>query len=87
MIFSRSVYTEVIPQDWRDGNVNPLHKKGSSKQCNKYRPVPLTSQIVKIFERLLLDQIFDNLQKIMSYLVNIMDFKMVALVLLSCFNL
>ena len=61
MIFNRSVYSGVIPQDWRDGNINPLHKKGSRKQCNNYRPVTLTSQIVKLLERLLLDQISNHL--------------------------
>ena len=63
MIFNRSVYSGVIPQDWRDGNINPLHKKGSRKQCNNYRPVTLTSQIVKLLERLLLDQISNHLNK------------------------
>lgn len=63
MIFNRSVYSGVIPQDWRDGNINPLHKKGSRKQCNNYHPVTLTSQIVKLLERLLLDQISNHLNK------------------------
>lgn len=63
IIFNQSVYMGVIPQDWRDGNINPLHKKGSRKQCNNYRPVTLTSQIVKLLERLLLDQISEHLYK------------------------
>ena len=87
MIFNRSVYSGIIPQDWRDGNINPLHKKGIRKQCNNYRPVTLTSQIVKLLERLLLDQISNHLNKNISYLVINMVFKVVALVLPSRSNL
>ena len=61
VIFNESVYIGVIPQDWRDGNVTPLHKSGSRKSCNNYRPVTLTSQIVKLLERLILDQLQDHL--------------------------
>lgn len=63
IIFNESVYSGVIPQDWKDGNINPLHKGGSRKSCNNYRPVTLTSQIVKLLERLILDQLLQHLNK------------------------
>ena len=28
-IFNLSIQTGIVPQDWRDANVTPLHKKGS----------------------------------------------------------
>jgi len=63
MIFNQSVYTNSIPQDWRDSNINPIHKKGSRKNCNNYRPVALTSQVVKLLERILYDQINNHLKR------------------------
>ena len=57
LLFNLSIQTGTIPQDWRDANVTPLHKKGSRSSPNNYRPVSLTSQIVKILERIFQDQI------------------------------
>ena len=51
-----------MPQDWRDANVTPIHKKGSRTSCSNYRPVSLTSQIVKIMERVVLKSILKLLQ-------------------------
>ena len=49
----------TIPQDWKDANVTPLRKKGSWTDCNDYRPVSLTSQVVKVLERLVLNALLD----------------------------
>ena len=60
-IFNHSVFSGYVPQDWRDGNITPLHKKGPRKLCSNYRPVTLTSQIVKLLERL--DQLLAHVQE------------------------
>ncbi|CAC5374385.1 unnamed protein product [Mytilus coruscus] len=52
-IFNLSMRTGLVPQDWRDANVTPLFKKGSRTSLSNYRPVSLTSQIVKLMERLI----------------------------------
>ena len=53
-----------IPQDWKDGHVISIHKKGSRADVTNYRPVSLTSTICKIMEKLLgkafLDHLIDN---------------------------
>ena len=46
-----------MPQSWKDANVTPLHKKGTRQQCSNYRPVSLTSQVVKLLERIIYDHI------------------------------
>ena len=53
--------TGVVPQDWRDANVTPLFKKGSRNKVNNYRPVSLTSQVCKLLERIIYDQIYRTL--------------------------
>ena len=55
--------TGSVPQDWRDANVTPLHKKGPRSDKKNYRPVSLTSQVVKILERLMQDSILKLLQE------------------------
>ena len=49
-IFNSSIQTGMLPKDWRDAHVSPIHKKGSRTKSGNYRPVSLTSQIVKLLE-------------------------------------
>ena len=62
-IFQLSMNTGVVPQDWRDAHVTPLHKKGSRTKCNNYRPVSLTSQICKLMERLIFDSLWQHVKQ------------------------
>ena len=61
ILFEQSIKTGLVPQDWRDANVSPLFKKGSRTETTNYRPVSLTSQIVKLLERLVYDRILTTL--------------------------
>ena len=54
-IFNKSIQTSQIPQDWRDTNVTPIHKKGPRNKCNNFRPVSLTSQVIKLLETIIQD--------------------------------
>ena len=62
-LFSLSVETALIPQDWRDANVTPLFKKGSRNMAENYRPISLTSIIGKILESIIKDNIVKHLDK------------------------
>lgn len=61
-IFSKSLSTGIIPLDWKLANVNALFKKGSKKEPGNYRPISLTSQICKMMERLIKNEIVDYLE-------------------------
>ena len=61
--FNHAVFSSYVPQEWRDGYITPLHKKGSRKLCSNYRPVTLTSEIVKLLERLVQDQLLTHVQE------------------------
>ena len=53
MIFQRSLQDTEIPVDWKLANVTPIHKKGNTGVVENYRPVSLTSQTCRVFERIL----------------------------------
>jgi hypothetical protein len=46
-----------IPADWKLANVVPVHKKGSKAEVTNYRPISLTRIIMKIFERIIRDDL------------------------------
>jgi hypothetical protein len=62
-IFNLSIQTGIVPQDWRDANVTPLHKKGSKTKAENYRPVSLTSVIGKMLESTVKEAIVRHLEK------------------------
>lgn len=57
LIYSSSLESGVVPSDWKYANVTPIHKKGSKNNPSNYRPISLTSQICRIFERILKEEI------------------------------
>ena len=62
-VFRQSMDTGVVPADWRDADVTPIFKKGRREQAENYRPISLTSQLSKILESILKDQIVAHLDK------------------------
>ena len=49
-MFTNSISSQKLPYQWKLVNVTPIHKKGKRKLCNNYRPISLTSVVVKILE-------------------------------------
>lgn len=53
-IFRKSLETGDIPAGWKTAHVIPLVKPGAPKSSpNSYRPVSLTSHLIKTFERII----------------------------------
>ena len=50
ILFNKSFQSGVLPSEWRIVFVTPIHKKGSQQLASNYRPVSLTSTVVKIME-------------------------------------
>ena len=51
-LFNMSMAMGQLPKDWIRANITPIHKKGSKHRPENYRPISLTSIVVKIMERL-----------------------------------
>ena len=63
IIFSQSLDAGTVPLDWKQANVIPIHKKGSTSDPGNYRPVSLTSCVCKIMESIIRDHILKHLNE------------------------
>ena len=57
IMFDLSYNTGYIPQEWKLANVVPVHKKDDKNKVINYRPISLTSLVMKVFERILYDEL------------------------------
>ena len=63
LIWDCSFTKSQVPSYYKDSIVTPIHKKGSKFLAQNYRPVSLTSHIVKLFERILRKQLVNYLER------------------------
>ena len=53
MLYSKSIVSGEIPDDWKEANVTALFKKGEKSDPENYRPISLTSVVSKLLEKLI----------------------------------
>ena len=53
MLFNMSLSQAQLPRDWKDAIVSPIFKDGQRRIVSNYRPVSLTSIVVKLLEKLI----------------------------------
>ena len=53
ILFRTSYYTCTIPKDWKSANIVPVFKKGCKNNICNYRPISLTSLVMKVYERVI----------------------------------
>lgn len=61
LMYTRSLSTGVLPDDWKMAHVVTVHKGGPKKYVNNYRPISLTSISCKILEHILYKEIMLHL--------------------------
>ena len=60
-IFNHSIATGILPSDWKCSKVIPLFKEGERSDLDNYRLTSVVPIIVKSFERIIYDQLYDYL--------------------------
>ena len=60
-IFNQSLTHAIIPDDWRQANVDLIYKKGERYDPANYRPVSLTCIFCKSLEHILVSKIMQQL--------------------------
>ena len=63
LIFTKSLTSGQLPEDWRNANVVPIFKKGNVHLAENYRPVSLTSVISKLLEHIVCKHLLDHLDR------------------------
>ena len=61
-LFQLSLSTGSLPTDWVTANIVPVYKKGDSHLSSNYRPISLTSLVIKVMERIIHRQIVKALE-------------------------
>ena len=62
IIYKESLETGIIPNGWKKALIFPIHKGGSRSVPANYRPVSLTSHLMKTFERVIKRYLVANLE-------------------------
>ena len=57
-IFNCSISANIFPDDLKIGKISPIHKSNDRDNRNNYRPIPVLPTIVRVFERLLYNQMY-----------------------------
>ena len=59
---------KVVPEDWKISSIIPIHKSGSTMQCENYRGISLLSVPGKLFARILENRLRNEVEdKILEY--------------------
>ena len=62
LIWKESFESEVIPEAMKIKSITPIFKKGDKSDPGNYRPISLTSHIIKIFERVIRNKLVCHLE-------------------------
>ena len=60
---NKSVISGSLPFDWISANIVPIHKKNDRHSPDNYRPISLTSIIVKVLERIIHKHLYFSIEK------------------------
>ena len=61
-LWSKSLETGTIPEILKTGIITPIHKGGNKDLASQYRPVVLTSHLIKICERVIKSKLVEHLE-------------------------
>ena len=64
-IYAKVWEEETIPEDWKEGHLVNLPKKGDLANCNNYRRITMLSVPGKILSRITLQRLIDGLDEIL----------------------
>ena len=65
-LFTWSLRDCIVPDVWKKSTICPVPKNNRPKQLNDFRPVALTSIVMKSFERIILSRLLSHTQPFMD---------------------
>ena len=62
LIWSKSLSSGEISTQLKHGLIGPIYKNGEKSEAKNYRPVTLTSHLIKVFERIIIKNLMEYLE-------------------------
>ena len=63
ILWEKSLSTGIIPKKLKTGLIVPIFKNGGRQTAKNYRPVSLTSHLVKVFERVIVRKMVEYMEE------------------------
>ena len=63
VIFQNILDTGIFPDQWKEANVTPVHKKKDKQTVSNYRPISLLPLFAKVFEKVVFDHLYQFLKE------------------------
>ena len=61
IIFQNIIDTGIFPDQWKEANVTPVHKKKDKQTVSNYRPISLLPIFAKVFEKIVFKNLYNYL--------------------------
>ena len=65
-MFNISFVTGCIPEDWKLASIVSVHKKGEKGSVENYRPISLTSLVMKVFEKCIKEEVISACEELLD---------------------
>ena len=62
IIFENIIRTGIFPDQWKEANVTPVHKKNDKLIISNYSPISLLPILAKIFEKIIFEKLYKYLE-------------------------
>ena len=66
ILFTKCYVSGQLPSNWKYALVVPVHKKGSKNDVKNYRPISLTSLVMKVMERIIRDELLSRCSELID---------------------
>ena len=63
LMFKKSLGTASFPDSWKTARVTPIFKDGEKEEKSNYRPISILPVILKVFERIVFNQLYEYLNR------------------------
>ena len=62
-IFNSSLQQGIFPEDLKNATISPIYKNGDKSDCSNYRPISVLSNVAKILEKIVYNQLISYINE------------------------